>query len=71
MTHRSFAVLTSSFGFVLSIVVVFFSPLKAQSTSQDKNIVELRDFRNDELKSAGFSLSRDTKLHITALGGGE
>lgn len=33
--------------------------------------VELRDFRNHELKYAGITLSKESTVHIKALGGGE
>jgi hypothetical protein len=42
----------------------------AQSSS-DKAIVSLQDFTAQETKAAGFTLPRDMKLHITALGGGD
>jgi plastocyanin len=35
----------------------------------EKNLIELRDFTNTELKGAGLILSRDTDIHINAMGG--
>ncbi|MBI3005721.1 MAG: hypothetical protein HYY49_09960, partial [Ignavibacteriales bacterium] len=55
---------------VLVAAFLMFLPLSEAGT-QVKSIVDLRDFRNDELKSAGFTLSQDEKVHISALGGGE
>jgi hypothetical protein len=40
------------------------------SYSEDKLVVELRDFTDVEVKSAGFTLPSQTHLHIRALGGG-
>jgi len=37
----------------------------------EKLIVQLKDFSRTEIKSGGFSIPSDTRLHIYALGGGE
>lgn len=36
-----------------------------------KDIVSLWDFRDQEVKGAGFELSRDAEVHISAIGGGD
>ena len=37
----------------------------------EKQIIQLRDYTDTEVKCGGFTLSRDMPVHITALGGGE
>ncbi len=37
----------------------------------NKAVVSLKDFRDEEIKSAGFTLAKETQVHIHALGGGE
>ena len=39
-------------------------------TSAQQTIVDLRDFRTQEVKSVGLTLDKDVKVHIKALGGG-
>src|SRR5208283_4587307 len=39
--------------------------------AEQRTIVQLRDFSQTEVKSAGFTLSQAMPVHITALGGGE
>ena len=36
----------------------------------EKTFVSLRNFKDQELRSAGFEVRRPTAIHITALGGG-
>jgi len=36
-----------------------------------KDVVSLWDFTRDEVKGAGFVLSRDAEVHVSALGGGD
>ncbi|HLX13195.1 MAG TPA: hypothetical protein VKS81_10320 [Bacteroidota bacterium] len=42
----------------------------AQAWAQDKPLIELRDFTDVEVKSAGFTLPSDMHIHVKALGGG-
>ncbi|MEE9225073.1 MAG: hypothetical protein V3U68_02625 [Bacteroidota bacterium] len=53
------------FGLILTI---FFVPL---TLSQEKVIVSMWDFSERELEAQGLTLARETRLHITATGGGE
>ena len=41
------------------------------STPAQQTIVDLRDFRKQEVQSAGITLSRDMKIQVKARGGGE
>ena len=57
-------------------IAVFVSLLAASflfhvSAYSQQTIVELRDFRTQEVKSAGITLDKDMKVQIKALGGGE
>ena len=57
-------------------IAVFVSLLVASclfhaSAYSQQTIVELRDFRTEEVKSAGITLDKDTKVQVKALGGGE
>ncbi len=38
--------------------------------SGEKSLIQLRDFTQSELKSGGFSLSTETKIHLRGLGAG-
>lgn len=40
------------------------------ATAGEKTIVSLRDFKDTELKYAGFEIRRPVSIHISALGGG-
>src|SRR5512141_2631508 len=47
----------------------FYTPQPAPKAKSD--IVSLRDFTRDEVRSAGMVLSKDLKVHVSAAGGGE
>jgi hypothetical protein len=52
--------------FVMAAVCLALGQAVAQQT-----IVDLRDFRKQEVQSVGITLNKDVKVQIKALGGGE
>jgi len=52
-----------------SFLVLYLLSAISVSFSEGEKFVELRDFRKQEVKSAGFTLSEDRTVHINALGG--
>jgi hypothetical protein len=61
-----------SFNAILALIVFTASPSSNSSREPgDKIVTSLKDFRDQELKSAGFTLAKETRVHVHALGGGE
>ncbi len=50
------------------IALMLFSALTA--FSGEHTVIQIKDFSNEEVKCAGFSLSSETSIHVYALGGG-
>ncbi len=50
---------------------ILLAALPAFGQSGSPTIAELKDFRTEEIKAAGFTLAHETRVHIDGLGGGE
>jgi len=60
----------SSVPFLRSPAPFFLLILMTTSTFSQTKVVDLRDFRTDEVKAKGITLATDARFHIDALGGG-
>ncbi len=54
---------------ILLVLIIATSTFARQSGS--KPVIELRDFREVEVRAAGITLAKDMPVHISALGGGD
>ncbi len=50
--------------------ILAFLFLAIMATAGEKSLIRLRDFTQSEIKSGGFSLPRETRIHLKGLGAG-
>ncbi len=58
--------------FILFVMLMSTNLTEAKFPPPDQNtVISLKDFTDQETKGAGFTLTRDLKIHVSALGGGD
>lgn len=68
--HRSYPVSAAIAAIALNLFVTAFAFPDPPQESGKSFFISLKDFTTEEVKSLGFTLSRDMSIHVNAVGGG-